>query len=387
VAVKVKERNGAWWIFIHHHGKRKAKRIGDKRTARLVAERIQSKLALGDLSIIDETERRPFDVYFRAWLDTYVRTNCKEATYAGYETACRLYLEPAFGRKVISEITREDVKQLAYGMLRQGKSRSTVKCTLAPLCEMFNHAIEDGHIQMNPALRVLKRSRGEAGERLEKVAFLSRDELALLLDTCREHFPGYYPFVLCLARTGMRVGEAVGLQWGDIDFSSRFAEIRRAINDGKVSTPKSGKSRRVDLSTQLAKTLKVHHVAQKENTLRKGLKEVPVWLFTNEAGNALDPDNFRSRVWRKLLAKAGLREIRIHDLRHTYASLLIAQGESLAYVRDQMGHHSIKVTVDTYGHLVPGGNKAAVDRLDEPTAATIRNPDATSMAAPELGVR
>ena len=96
-------------------------------------------------------------------------------------------------------------------------------------------------------------------------------------------------------------------------------------------------------------------------------------VFANEAGNPLDPDNFRSRVWPKLLAKAGLRKVRIHDLRHTYASLLIAQGESLAYVKDQMGHHSIRVTVDTYGHLVPGRNKAAVDRLDDAPAATTRN--------------
>ncbi|MCP4717464.1 MAG: tyrosine-type recombinase/integrase [Deltaproteobacteria bacterium] len=66
-----------------------------------------------------------------------------------------------------------------------------------------------------------------------------------------------------------------------------------------------------------------------------------------------------------MLAKAGLRRIRIHDLRHTYASLLIAQGESLAYIRDQLGHHSIKVTVDTYGHLVPGANREAVDKLDD----------------------
>ncbi|HKA53823.1 MAG TPA: site-specific integrase [Candidatus Binatia bacterium] len=83
-------------------------------------------------------------------------------------------------------------------------------------------------------------------------------------------------------------------------------------------------------------------------------------------GTMLNPDNFRHRVWFKLLEKAGLRRIRIHDLRHTFASLLIQQGESLAYVKEQMGHHSIRVTVDMYGHLVPGGNKAAVDRLHEP---------------------
>jgi hypothetical protein len=84
----------------------------------------------------------------------------------------------------------------------------------------------------------------------------------------------------------------------------------------------------------------------------------------------------RSRVGRK----AGLRRIRIHDRRHTYASLLIGQGESLAYVKEQMGNHSIRVTVDTYGHLVPGGSKAAVHRLDAPVVATIRNRDATTVA-------
>jgi integrase len=234
---------------------------------------------------------------------------------------------------------------------------------------------------------ILRRSRSEEGERREKIAFLTRDELAKLLDACQEHFPAHSPFVLCLARTGMRIGEGVALQWGDIDFNSRFAEVRRAINDGKVSTPKSGKSRRVDLSAQLTKVLKAHLTSQKAETLRKGWKEVPTWVFTNEVGNPLHPDNFRNRVWPKLLAKAGLRKIRIHDLRHTYASLLIAQGESLAYVKDQMGHHSIRVTVDTYGHLVPGGNKAAVDRLDDAPAATIRNLSATSNDAAELGAR
>jgi len=78
-------------------------------------------------------------------------------------------------------------------------------------------------------------------------------------------------------------------------------------------------------------------------------------------------------VFHKALAKAGLRRIRFHDLRHTFASRLLQNGESIVYVKDQMGHHSIKVTVDIYGHLVPGANKAAVDRLDE----TGRNPRAT----------
>jgi integrase len=159
----------------------------------------------------------------------------------------------------------------------------------------------------------------------------------------------------------------VALQWGDIDFQGRFIIVQRNWVDGLLTTPKSGKSRRVDMSLMLTDALKNLFVERKKETLRKGWSEVPEWVFTNEAGRMLDPENFRNRVWLKLLAKAGMRRIRIHDLRHTFASLLIQQGESLAYVKEQMGHHSIRVTVDVYGHLVPGGNKAAVDRLDEPT--------------------
>ena len=102
-------------------------------------------------------------------------------------------------------------------------------------------------------------------------------------------------------------------------------------------------------------------------------RELPQWVFTNEAGNPLNPDNFRSRVWPKLLERAKLRKVRIHDLRHSYATLLLGQREGVVYVKDSLGHHSMRVTVDTYAHLVPGGNKAAVDRLDDAPAATTRN--------------
>jgi integrase len=98
-------------------------------------------------------------------------------------------------------------------------------------------------------------------------------------------------------------------------------------------------------------------------------------VFCNEEGNPLDGDNLRHRVFYKVLAKAGLRRIRFHDLRHTFASLLIQNGESLTYVRDQLGHSSIQVTIDISGHLIPGANRQAVDRLDDDTT---RNPRATT---------
>jgi integrase len=228
MAVKVRQHKGAWWVFIDHHGKRKAKRIGaSKRAAETVAEKIQAKLALGQFEIQDEKPKRPFDAYFQQWLDTYVKAHCKERTYVLYEGAFRLHLLPALGQKDIAEITREEVKRLTYGLLSQGKSRQTVKNVLTPLCAMLNCALEDGHVTFNAALRVLKRSRTEEGERKQKVRFLTREELGVLLRTCQQYFPTAYPFISFLSRTGLRPGEAIGLQWG----ASTFRDGSLKCND------------------------------------------------------------------------------------------------------------------------------------------------------------
>ncbi len=97
--------------------------------------------------------------------------------------------------------------------------------------------------------------------------------------------------------------------------------------------------------------------------MAKGRNEIHDWVSCNREGNPLDMHNVKNRHYYKCLEKAGLRRIRFHDLRHTFASLLIQNGESLAYVKDQLGHSSIKLTVDVYGHLVPGANRQAVNKL------------------------
>ncbi len=386
MGVKLRFRKGRrpgesakYYLIIHHNRKRRAKCVGtDKRFAEQARKRVEAQLALGALGIDEPSAARPFSTYFKAWLATYARTHCKASTCKEYDSAYRIHLLPHFGDRDIAEITRDDVKALAYGLQTKGRARATVRAVLAPLREMYSHAIEDGHVSANPATRVLKRSRLDAGAR-RAADFLTREELAHLLTTCREHFPRYYPFVLLLARTGMRLGEALALQWDDIDWHGRFAEVRRSLSRGSTTAPKSGKSRRVDLSAQLVDTLRVLRVASQKRALRDGRGELPAVVFASDAATPLDGDNFRRRVWPRLFAKAELREMRIHDLRHTYASLLIGQGESLTYVKEQLGHASIQTTVDVYGHLVPGGNRAAVDRLDDtPSDATKRNPDATA---------
>lgn len=372
MSVKVKHRKGKWWIYLHHNGRRKAKCVGtDKRAAVAIAAKIAAKLALGEFDLAQEEKpRRPFDAYYAAWLDTYARTHCKTSTSAEYESVYRVHLLPHFGKRDIGEITRDDVKALIARIVAKGRTRGTVMRVLAPFREMFNHAVDDGHVAANPASNALRRSRLDAGAK-RAADFLSREELAHVVTTCRTYEPDSYALVLLLARTGMRLGEAVSLQWNDIDWHSSFADVQRSYSKRRLSTPKSGKGRRVDLSDHLVEVLTARHVAAKKHALRSGTPLAP-WVFPgDEPGKPMDADNFRRRQWARVLKKAGLHALRIHALRHTYASLLIGQSENLAYVRDQLGHHSIQITVDTYGHLEPGGNRAAVNRLDDgPTIDT-----------------
>ena len=221
------------------------------------------------------------------------------------------------------------------------------------LSVVLSEAVESGFLAANPALRIGKYlRRGDEPETENQP--LTRSEVNQLLVTAADHFPRWYPLLLCAVRTGMRQGELLGLQWSDVDFSGGSIQIRRNLVRGVLTTPKTRKGRRrVDMSQQLAETLLTAHRLMREQCLAEGRPE-PEWVFSSSVGTALDEANVRHMFYR-ILAKAELRRVRFHDLRHTYASLLIQQRESLAYVREQLGHSSISVTVDVYGHLVPWG--------------------------------
>jgi len=238
------------------------------------------------------SRRRPFAAYYRAWLATYARHHCKPGTVAGYEAAGRLYLIPAFG------ITREDVKRLVYETLLPGRARATVRANLAPLRKLFNHAIEDGVVASNPAAHVLKRMRGEKLRAARAPRFLSVHELRALLAACRVSEPRWYPFVLTLARTGMRLGEACALRWADVDLDAGIAVVRHAFWRGRLQAPKSGTGRRVDLSRQLIAALEALADEQRAAAVSEG-RAPSAWVFANVAGRPPDTDAFRRGPWRR----------------------------------------------------------------------------------------
>jgi len=387
VRQKQPEKGKPWWVFINHQGKRKAKLVGDKKAAEKLASLIREKLKKNELKI-EDAGVPTFEEYATEWLEGYVKTSLKDTTYCGYEISLRVHIFPLVGKKRLNEVSRPDVKNLIFEMLKKNYAASTVRNMKACISGVLSNAVEDEIIAMNPASRTgkfIKKKPDEADLSTPgAINFLTREEVNHLLEIVLTHFPRHYPLLLCAVRTGMRIGEIAGLEWGDIDFNSRFIEVKRAIVKGKVTTTKNGKTRRIDMSQQLSETLKVLKLQRKKEALQKGTNQIPKHVFLMESGATIEAHNFKQRIFAKCLEKAGMRQIRVHDLRHTFASLLIAQRESLAYIRDQLGHSSIRVTVDTYGHLVPGSNKIAVDKLDD-FDATGCNLCATNEASEGIG--
>lgn len=400
VRQKEKGRGNPWWVFVAHNGKRKSVRVGDKAAAETVASKLREGLKSGDLQIAPQKKVPTFGEYAKKWLEGHGESNLKFSTYASYSGILENHLQ-LFDNRPIDQITRGEIKDLIYEKLKSGKkirkkqvllkdskagpeseekamaelirsesgvkpvglASNTVRNIKALISGVMTSALDDGLIQVNPVSRLgcLIKTK----ERKEDINPLTGDECKIFLEAVKQNSPRYYPFFLCALRTGMRLGELLALEWGNIDFNGGFLEIRRGFTKGRITTPKSGKSRRVDMSGQLSETLKALRVERMKETLAKGWGQVPDIVFVNEDGRRINAFNLRERVFFKSLAKANLRRIRMHDLRHTFASLLIQNNESLAYVKDQLGHHSIQITVDTYGHLVPGANRQAVDRLDD----------------------
>jgi integrase len=162
---------------------------------------------------------------------------------------------------------------------------------------------------------------------------------------------------------------------GDIQFgenpedSNRYILVQRNYPHGRFTSPKSKRSRRVDLSKQLRRALLELRDKRMLEAFMAGRTSIADDLvFPSQVGTVIKPDNIVPRYMEPALERAGLRRFRFHDLRHTFGSLLIQDGASLTYVKEQMGHSSIQITVDTYGHLIPGADIACVDRLDSRTS-------------------
>ncbi len=230
------------------------------------------------------------------------------------------------------------------------------------LCSIFNLALDDETLSVNPALNLGKLISKKKALKPKEVDVITSEELSLLLHTFETHFPEYYPIALTLAKTGMRIGEVFALQWGDIDFNSYFITVKRSYSSGRfITSPKSGRFRHVDMTMQLTEVLRKY----KRSKPAVFGENIPDWVFSDTTGKILKPGSFRDYVFYKALKMAELRKIKPHVLRHTVASILLNRGCSMLYVKEQLGHSSIKTTLDLYGHFMKSENQGVINILDE----------------------
>ncbi len=304
----------------------------------------------------------------------------KVRTRRSYKQNLDLHILPSLGKLKVRQLQRGRIKTLLAEKLTGGLSRSSVRIIHATLRGMLNAAVDDGVILANPADRLGRQLRLVKSVKTtsEEIKALDREQLAVFLKAAPVEASRYYPLFLLLARTGMRIGEALALQWENVDFANRKIRVARAFSAGKLETPKSGHGRDVDMSQQLTRALLELQGSRREEQLRCKWPELPPWVFVTDAGTPMDESRVR-KIFRSILIAAKLPVHHSpHDLRHTYASLLLQQGESPVYVQRQLGHASIQLTCDLYGRWLPVKSQhGGPDRLDDAVGRVDRGLGAT----------
>ncbi len=279
-----------------------------------------------------------------------------------YRGILEKHLLPRIGKLDLDKVGKRELRQVILGMKEKGLSDASLRLSRDVLSGIFGSAVDEELLSANPATGVLKRLGLNSAPR-EPVRTLTQEDVRAFLETCRQHYPDEFPVFLCGFRTGMRLGEILALRWEDIDWRNNRIQVERSIRRGKINRTKTGRARLVDMSDQLREVLKALLTRRKREGLQAGLSEEIPWVF--HRGGSPIPANSLRYPFRQTLKKAGFSHMRIHDMRHTYASLLLSNGESPAYVKEQLGHASIQMTVDIYGHLIPSSNRQAVNRLDD----------------------
>ena len=262
MGVKIRKRGGKWYVFVNYHGKRKAKCVGTSRElAEQVRRQFEAKLALGDLALFDSGEKsQSFGSYADKWLKDYARVECKTSTADGYEGVIEQYLRPRFGNRPLDQIKRDDIKAMINALIEKALSRNTVRNALCVIRGIFNEAIEAGIVEVNPAARLGRFTRTAKTTEIKGVS-LTPSEAEQFLHAAREICPEYHPLFLMALRAGLRRGELVAVQWGDIQFGkdeqdgNRFIVVQHNYVRREHTTTKSKKSRRVDMSRELRRAL------------------------------------------------------------------------------------------------------------------------------------
>jgi integrase len=305
--------------------------------------------------------------YLDRWLEEAVRRQVAPSTHARYRQDVEKHLKPALGEMRLADLTKMHVQALVNRKESEGYAASTVRRLHACLSKALSQAVEWELVGKSAA----------AGAKLPRNERKRRDTLP------REAVPRFFgaakgdrfeALYAVAVLTGARPGELLAMRWGDLDLGVPGGTwvVRATVSDGEDGKPrlsdrtKTGRDRAVSLPPTAVAALKSHKARQNAERLElRGAWRDQDLVFPDSTGGIVRRQNLRTRHYKPLLKKAGLPEgIRMHDLRHTFATLMRESGEDLKTVSDALGHASIKTTGDTYTHRSEESMRAAAERFE-----------------------
>ena len=352
----IAKRRGRYVIDCYdQNGKRYRKTLPlgtNKDTARKELREIEQKIERR--CFLHEKKTPLFKDVAKQWLDNK-RTKCRETTYEMYESHLRNHFG-SLDKQKINLITTASVEKFITAKQAEDLALGSLRKILVTLNQVMKYTVRHGLIDYNPVIDAERpRSIGKLAESVD-LKVLTPEQIRALLSA--EDDLKYKTIFLTAVMTGMRQGEILGLKWSDLDFEKKQIHVQRTFNHGRFFAPKTkGSIRRIDLSPLMVKEILKWKLASGRNELDL--------IFPSKAGTPIECQKLMIRHFIPALKRAGLPRIRFHDLRHTYASLMIEQGENIKYVQDQLGHSSPTVTLNVYAHLMKDSNQQAVCKLEK----------------------
>ena len=318
--------------------------------------------------------------YLERWLTDYVKPNLGPRTYEGYESIIRCHLSPDLGHIQLMQLKPQHLQKYYATKLagvrqdhKDALTQTTVSHHHTCLHRALKMAVRWGLISNNPADAVTP-PRPQHSD----MKTMNEDELQIFLAEAKK--TPYYTMFYTVLFTGMRRSELLALRWSDVDLLMCQISVTQTLHhlrDGSMifRQPKTAKGRRlISLSPSLALVLREYKENQSLERTLVGikLKETDL-VFGTPEGKPLLPDTI-SHVWSKMVKRAGLNHFRLHDARHTHASLLLKQGAHPKIVQERLGHATISTTLDLYSHVAPGLQAAVANRFDEVLSHKIEEP-------------
>ena len=330
-------------------GKERARTFATKREAERFLARQSADMQRGDY-LDPRLARTTFGEWAEVWLETTI--HLKPKTHATYESILRSRVLPAFAKSRIAAIEQIDVRRFVADLANAGDEPGTIRNTFNVVRLVFGTAVSSGAVRVNPCtgLRMPKSPRKE-------MLFLTAEQVLDLADAIA---PAYRLLVVFAAYTGLRAGEIGAVRVSRLDTQRGTLTVKESLADvnGKLvfGPTKTYADRTVRMPRFLCEMLAAH---------LSGPHAPDDLVFTGPSGGPLRHNLFYTRHFKPAVARAGLPDaLRFHDLRHTCAALLIAQGAHPKAIMERLGHSTIQVTLDRYGHLFPTLDESLADGLD-----------------------